>query len=101
MTTTYTTIIETPELDKITQSQWLKVLSYKPEELIEISTLTKNKVWITAQRHKIPVREMSTIHINRCINCWNGKGKLKIPTNYLGGKSKWLDIFNQELINRQ
>ena len=40
-------------------------------------------------------------HIHNCIRCWNGEGKLKIPEGYLGGKDKWLNIFQQELLNRQ
>lgn len=61
----------------------------------------ENLRWITAKHKAIFVREMSTNHIQNCINCWNGKGKSRVPTGYLGGKEKWLKIFNQELLNRQ
>lgn len=61
----------------------------------------ENHVWITARKKHIPVREMSTSHIKNCIRCWEGRGKTKIPADYLGGKEKWLKIFNEELIKRQ
>lgn len=67
----------------------------------QIDTLLNNKMWITAQRVRIPVKQMSTYHIKNCIKCWQGKGKMKIPIYYLGGKDKWLDIFHQELLSRQ
>lgn len=72
---------------------------YRTQE--EVENAIKNHIWITARRKSIPVREMSTSHIKNCIKCWKGKGKLKIPSNYLGGKQKWLKIFTEELINRQ
>ncbi len=43
---------------------------------------------------------MTTEHIKNCIACWNGVGNKEIPSDYLGGRAKWLKIFNQELINR-
>lgn len=58
-------------------------------------------VWITARRKKIPVNEMSTSHIRSCIACWKGTGTTLIPAGYLGGKVKWLKIFNEELTKRQ
>lgn len=62
---------------------------------------TENHVWVTHRRERIPVREMETSHIRNCIRCFEGKGRMIIPSDYLGGKEKWLRIFNQELINRQ
>jgi|SRR5690606_8587845 len=94
------TKVLTPKLDEISISEWFKA-KYTPEQKSEIDNILDRKVWITAQRIKIPVREMSTKHIKNCINCWNGKGKLHIPNSYLGGKTKWLKIFEDELINRQ
>lgn len=61
----------------------------------------ENHVWITARRQSIPVRSMTTSHINNCIACLEGKGNMTIPEDYLGGKEKWLKIFNEELIKRQ
>jgi len=92
-------IIETPQLDEISIQEWFLCKYTKPQE-IEIKTLIENHVWITARKVKIPVREMETSHINNCVKCWNDKGKLKIPSNYLGGKTKWLEIFEQELLSR-
>ena len=62
---------------------------------------TLNHIWITAYDEKIPVKEMTTEHIHNCIACWNGVGNLEIPHDYLGGRRKWLEIFDLELINRQ
>lgn len=57
--------------------------------------------WVTAKRRIIPVKSMSTEHIQNCIACLEGRGNKIIPENYLGGKEKWLTIFNEELIRRQ
>jgi hypothetical protein len=57
----------------------------------------KNHVWITATGEHIPVKDMKTSHIQNCINCLLGQGKLTIPAGYLGGKELWLDIFRSEL----
>lgn len=92
--------IPTPELDKITLPNWITKIDYKPLQMVEINTLLNNEVWVTAYRQQIPVREMSTSHINNCIKCILGKGKSIIPKDYLGGHDKWLKIFNNELINR-
>lgn len=95
------TLIEIPELEKIGKSQWLKVLEYTLPQQEEIEQLIENEIWITAQRKSIFVRSMGTGHIKNCINCLEGNGKSKIPNGYLGGKEKWLKIFNKELTNRQ
>lgn len=58
-------------------------------------------IWVTARGIEIPVPSMSTLHINNCIACWEGRGNMEIPKDYLGGKQKWLEILNQELIKRQ
>lgn len=94
-------IIKTPELDKIILPNWITTINYNSLQLVELSTLVENEVWITAGKIKIPIREMKTSHINNCINCLLGKGKSIIPDGYLGGKDKWLKLFNKELINRQ
>jgi len=93
-------VIETPKLDEISISEWFNC-KYNLEQKTEIDNILDRKVWITAQKVKIPVKEMKTKHINNCINCWNGKGILHIPSSYLGGKQKWLKIFQEELTNRQ
>lgn len=92
--------IKTPNLDKIGRWKWLKA-KYNFEQLKEIGDLIENHVWITATRKRLFVKQMTTQHIRNCINCWNGKGKLKIPNGYLGGKEKWLRIFQNELTQRQ
>jgi len=63
--------------------------------------MIENHIWVTARRQSIAVKEMSTDHIVNCIKCWIGEGFTEIPEDYLGGKEKWLEIFNSELINRQ
>ena len=73
-------------------------MNLSPEQVKES---LDNHVWVTARKKRIPVREMSTSHIKNCIRCLEGKGKLKIPATYLGGKEKWLEIFNEELTKRQ
>lgn len=95
------TLIEIPELEKIGKTQWLKVLQYTLPQEQEIEKLIHNEVWVTARKEQMYVREMSTSHIQNCINCWNGIGKSKIPANYLGGKKKWIRIFEDELTKRQ
>lgn len=92
-------IIETPYLDEISISDWFNT-KYDIKQKEEIDDILNRKIWITAQRVKIPVREMTIKHIKNCINCWDGRGRLKIPTGYLGGKEKWLKIFDEELTNR-
>lgn len=82
----------------------------KPELLIvplpELAIITQPQlkfsfpIWITAYNREVPVNEMSTKHINNCINCWNGVGNMIIPDDYLGGKEKWITIFQNELIRR-
>lgn len=57
-------------------------------------------VWVTADGRRIPVKEMETGHIINCIACIEGRGKKRIPLNYLGGTLRWWMIFNQELISR-
>lgn len=93
--------LETPELDKISLPDWMKITLYTPLQKIELKNLLENHVWVTAARKKLYVREMQTSHIINCIRCWNGEGYLSIPEGYLGGKEKWLKIFNDELTNRQ
>ncbi len=61
---------------------------------------TENHIWVTARGVEIPVKSMTTSHINNTIRCWNGEGRMNIPSNYLGGKEKWLNIFSNELVNR-
>lgn len=60
----------------------------------------ENYIWITATNKHIPVKSMTTSHILNCIACWEHRGNMRIPFDYLGGKKKWLKIFKQELINR-
>jgi len=92
--------IKIPKLDEISIKDWFTT-KYNLEQQEEIDSILDRKVWITAQKVKIPVREMSIKHINNCIRCWNGKGRLHIPIGYLGGKTKWLKIFEDELTKRQ
>lgn len=73
-------------------------LNLSPEQVKEF---LDNHVWVTARKKRIPVREMSTKHIKNCIRCWEGRGKVTIPAHYLGGREKWLKIFNEELTKRQ
>lgn len=93
-------LIETPLLDEIAINKWFNT-KYNNGQKTEIQSLIKNHLWITAKKVKIFVKEMTTSHIKNCINCWEGKGKTKIPADYLGGKDKWIDIFSKELLNRQ
>lgn len=90
----------TPELDEIQINDWFST-KYNVEQQLEIDNILDRKVWITARKVKIPVKEMSNKHINNCIKCWNGKGNSRIPAGYLGGKQKWLKIFEDELTKRQ
>lgn len=95
---TNTTItFPTPELDKISLPNWLTTPYYTLLQQHEIDELIENHIWITADRIKIPVSQMSTSHIQNCIKCFNGQGKSYISPSYLGGKNKWLDVFNREL----
>lgn len=95
------TLIEIPELDTIPIIKWYKPCVYTLLQLKEIDNLFKHEIWITKERIQIKVKDMSTSHILNCIKCWNGKGFSVIPENYLGGKQKWLEIFNKELNSRK
>lgn len=70
------------------------------ENLFEEDVETDNPVWISASGEKWWVEDMGTQHIINIIECWNGRGKSEIKSGYLGGKKKWLKIFNDELIRR-
>lgn len=95
-------LIPTPRIDKIAQRDWMKPKTQALEYIqIEFCQLIENHIWITACKKKIPVSKMSTSHIHNCIRCLYGKGKSKIPAGYLGGKDKWIKIFNEELLRRQ
>jgi hypothetical protein len=91
--------INTPYLDEISINNWFSS-KYNIEQEKEIEKLIHNHIWITARKVKIPVKNMKTSHIKNCIKCWQGKGKMIIPKGYLGGKRKWLKIFEEELIKR-
>lgn len=94
------TLVEIPLLDEIAVSKWFSTTYNKGQEK-EIENLIDNYIWVTVRRQQMLVKEMKTRHINSCIKCWNGEGKTHIPSHYLGGKSKWLRIFETELKNRQ
>lgn len=92
---------ETPQLDQIPLINWMEIQFYKPLQKREIKKLLDNHVWITADKRKLFVHEMRSSHIRNCIRCWTGIGKRVIPNGYLGGKTKWLEIFENELTRRQ
>lgn len=94
-------VVEIPELEKISKKDWFTNYKYTFLQLKEIETLTEKHVWITAYRRKIFVHDMTTSHIRNCINCLHGEGRSYIPPGYLGGKEKWLKIFEKELSKRQ
>lgn len=77
-----------------------KITRIMTQAAIQSQVSTEKIVWVTAKGNRIPVKEMSTKHIKATVKCWNGKGKSKIPSDYLGGKDKWLKIFENELISR-
>ncbi len=60
----------------------------------------KAAIWVTDCGRRIPLYRMTTHHILSTIECFNGNGAKFIPEDYLGGKEKWLKIFNDELIKR-
>jgi hypothetical protein len=93
--------IETPELDKIELPDWITRIEYTPLQQTEVDDLINNHVWVTARREKIRVSKMTNNHIQNTIRCLHGEGKSVIPEGYLGGKEKWLKIFNTELSKRQ
>lgn len=74
-------------------------------EILKWDTLTDEEnelaiaqhIWITAGKQRISVTAMHTEHIINCINAFNSG---KIPIQYLGGRTKWLEIFNEELNRR-
>ncbi len=74
---------------------------YTKEQKKAVDYLLDNNIWVTARGTEIPVKEMSSNHIQNCIKCWEGTGNMSIPEGYLGGKEKWLKIFNDELVSRQ
>jgi len=66
----------------------------------ELQANLENHIWITAYKKRIPAKELTTGHIKNIIRCFEGKGRVSIPANYLGGKSKWMKILKEELNNR-
>lgn len=93
-------MLEIPNLNDIEVGRWFST-DYTVMQKKEIRELIDHQVWITASRKQIAVNKMSTEHIQNCIRCWNGTGRMKIPSSYLGGKAKWLEIFHNELSKRQ
>lgn len=91
----------TQGLDLVGFKRWWSK-DFKPSFQVEteVQALIENEVWRTADGRKIAVAQMTTGHINSCIKCWNGEGSMKIPPSYLGGKEKWLEIFERELLRR-
>lgn len=63
----------------------------------ECEVAIEQHVWITADHRRISVAAMETRHIVNCIRAFNSG---KIPIQYLGGRTKWLEIFNEELNRR-
>jgi hypothetical protein len=57
-------------------------------------------VWQKNDGTRIRLCDMKTSHIQNCINCFNGKGKLFIAPYYWGGKTGWIKAFNKELKRR-
>ncbi len=60
--------------------------------------LLNNKIWTTSTNKKIYVKNMTTSHIENCINCFNAK---KQVFSELINKDGWLKVFNDELNNRK
>lgn len=55
----------------------------------------------TSRKEYIEVIKMTTSHIYNALNCLKGSGKQKIPDPFHGlSHSKWMEIFEQELYNR-
>lgn len=89
-----------PEIKKISYKDWMKSNFTISPLLEECEILIQNHIWITAAKIEIPVRNMTSFHIQNCIRCFNGEGNMHIPNDYLGGKEKWLRIFQDELNSR-
>ncbi|MEK6828916.1 MAG: hypothetical protein AABY15_02235 [Nanoarchaeota archaeon] len=87
------TQIMVPEID------WTQIKTVQLG-LVKFEVDFENHTWVTARGIEISVKEMSTNHINNCINCFNGNGNMHIPSDYLGGREKWLGIFSRELTRR-
>lgn len=63
----------------------------------------KFPVWLTGTGIEIPVNDMEASHIRNAIRCLEGRGRLKIPTEWIrqmGGRDYWLKILNDELDRR-
>ena len=93
-------IMPTPLLDEISIRRWFTT-TYSIGQQKEIENLLLNHIWVTKKKVQIRVKEMTTNHINNCIRCWLGYGRSHIPPDYLGGKQKWLEIFQKEIISRR
>ena len=88
-------------MKKITDNKLLEKPKLITNIVVDIEfQIPKGHIWVTALGDNIPVKQMTTVHIKRCIDCWNGVGNKHIPNGYLGGKEKWLKIFNDELVSR-
>ena len=91
---------ETPHLDKIPINIWTTGMKYTAEELAEINLLKEQHIWVTGDKVYIPVNKMDTEHIEKCISKLTAKTKV-FPTNYLGGKKFWIEVFKNELKRRK
>lgn len=68
-----------------------------PTQLEVIENFLANKIWITKDKERIRVEDMTNTHIVNTINAFERK---KINPKYLGGKDRWLEIFQRELSKR-
>lgn len=97
-------LLEVPQIkpQKVEQDimlpEWMTDILNKP--LSKTKTDTQKEYWVTAAGERLLPRDMETRHIQNCIRCLRGQGKMRIPEGYLGGKEKWLKIFEEELSRR-
>jgi hypothetical protein len=54
-------------------------------------------IWVSSSGKAVCVKDMSSNHIFNAIRCWTGRGGATIPPHYLGGRDRWLKIFEDEL----
>ena len=69
--------------------------------LIDWNSLLESRTWLTANRVRVPINEMSTPHIKNTLRCLKGESHNKIPHGW-NNKShdRWIQLFESELNKR-
>ncbi len=80
-------------------SSSLRIQELQTEQIQKkLDDFLNRKIWITSTKNKIHVKNMTSSHIENCINCFNAKEQV---FSELINKDAWLKVFNDELNSRK